>query len=96
MGCACGFGEGLVFEPELFGYGADEEAFHLAYVPQSLRQYALWLPVLFFYERRNALPYTSSTWVIPFPILTGSFMCVSEGFPNVLLQNHRWHEKCFA
>ncbi len=25
VGCACGFGDGLVFEPELFGYGADEQ-----------------------------------------------------------------------
>jgi hypothetical protein len=29
------------------GYSADEEAFHLAYVPLSLRQYAIWLPILF-------------------------------------------------
>jgi 4-amino-4-deoxy-L-arabinose transferase-like glycosyltransferase len=42
------------------GYGPDEEAFHLAYVPMSLWQYGLWLPVLFspFAVLVVALPWT--------------------------------------
>jgi hypothetical protein len=44
------------------GYGADDEAFHLAYLPLSLRQYGIWLPILFspLVVLALALPWTKS------------------------------------